>query len=420
MTPAQASAVEQSSTLQAVLPDGSMIRPVVTDARTWRISTAELERRWTLVRGHLEAQGLQALIVQGYEEKIGGPVRWLTDVSPGYPRTIVFHADGLMTMVDHGPQGVVRQLDGRDSTRPGVGELVTTWSLYGGHFTSGLNAEAVIGVLRRRGCTDVGWVNPRALPHGFTADVRQALDGAVRFTDETNFFDRAKALKSEEELALIRQTAAMQDQVFLKLLDWIEPGVRDFEINAFLDYQLQLMGADRGVYIAASAPIGRPAIFGYRALQGRTMQRGDHINVLLESNGPGGEWTELGRLIAFGRVSGETRAAHEVCVEAQAKMAALLVPGAEPAAIWESYNDLMVAAGSEPERRLHAHGQGCDAVERPFIRSDETMRLEAGMNIAVHPSFVAGATFATLCDNVAVAEHGATFLHQTAKDIFEL
>lgn len=207
---------------------------------------------------------------------------------------------------------------------------------------------------------------------------------------------------------------------FRKLLDWIEPGVRDFEINAFIDYQLQLLGADRGVYIAASAPIGRPATFGYRALQGRTMQRGDHINVLLESNGLGGEWTELGRLVAFGRVSTETRAAHDICVAAQARMAALLVPNAEPAAIWRAYNDLMVSTGSEPERRLHSHGQGYDAVERPFIRSDETMRLESGMNIAVHPSYVAGATFATICDNVVVAEGGSVFLHQTAKGIFEL
>ena len=412
---------DQTGTSDGAPPVAAAPRPMVEDARTWRISPGELERRWALVREHLKARGLQALIVQGYEEKIGGPVRWLTDVSPGYPRTLVFHADDLMTMVDHGPQGLTRQLDGRDPSRPGVGELVTTWSLYGSHFTSGLNAEAVIGVLRRRGCTDVGWVNPGALPHGFVNGVRQAFEGVVRFTDETDFFDRAKAMKSDEELALIRETAAMQDRVFTKLLDWIEPGMRDFEINAFLDYQLQLMGADRGVYIAASAPIGRPATFGYRALQGRTMRRGDHINVLLESNGLGGEWTELGRLIAFGSVPAETRAAHEVCVAAQAEMAALLVPGAEPAAIWQTYNDFMVGNGSEPERRLHAHSQGYDAVERPLIRSDETMRLERGMNIAVHPTFVAGAVFATICDNMLVAEPGgASFLHQTPKDIFEL
>ena len=141
----------------------------------------------------------------------------------------------------------------------------------------------------------------------------------------------------------------------------------------------------------------------------------------MESNGLGGEWTELGRLIAFGRVASETRAAHEVCVVAQEMMASLLVPGADPAAVWETYNKYMVAHGSEPERRLHSHGQGYDAVERPFIRADENMRLAPNMNLALHPTYVADRTFATICDNVVVSDpRAATFLHATPKEIFEL
>ena len=373
------------------------------------------------MRAHLRKCGLQALIVQGYEEKIGGPVRWLTDVAPGYPRTIIFHADDLMTMVDHGPQGVVRRLDGHDPSRPGVGELITNWALYGGHFTSGLNAACVIDVLRQRGYTEVGLVNPRALPHGFTGDVCAALGPAVRFSDQTDFFDRARALKSGPEIALIRETAAIQDEVFEALLAWIRPGLRDFEINAFLDYRLQLLGADRGVYIGMSAKLGQPATFGYRALQGRTMQRGDHMNVLLESNGPGGQWTELGRCIVFGRAPVELRDAHAVCLAAQEMNARQLIPDAVPSEIWNSYNASMVAHSSEPERRLYSHGQGYDAVERPFIRSDETMHLEAGMNMALHPTYSAGQVFATLCDNVLVDDpDGAKYLHRTAKKIFEL
>ena len=389
--------------------------------RTWCVSGNELERRWALVRAHLQSQGLQALIVQGYEEKIGGPVRWLTDMPPGYPRTIIFHLDDLMTVVDHGPQGQAMQLGGRDPTRPGVGELLTTWSHYGGHFTSGLNAACVIDVIRARGYTDVGLANPRALPHGFTGDIMAALCATIRLTDETDFLDGARALKSDEELELIRGSAQAQDRVFAKLLNWLEPGKRDFEVNAFIDYELQLMGADRGVYIGLSAPIGAAATFGYRPLQGRTMQRGDHMNVLLESNGLGGEWTELGRLVAFGAVTPQTRAAHERCVHAQAETARRLIPGAAPAEVWDAYNAHIVAHGSEPERRLHSHGQGYDAVERPFIRSDETMPLAAGMNLALHPTYVAGPVFATICDNVIVGDpNGATFIHATPKEIFEL
>jgi Xaa-Pro aminopeptidase len=326
-----------------------------------------------------------------------------------------------MTMIDHGPEGQSRQLGGLDVNRPGVGELITSWALHGGHFTAGLTARAAAGVVRNRDYKRVGLVNSGAIPHGFVSGLHDALDGAVAFTDETDFFDHVKACKSAEEIELIRGTAAIQDQVFSKLLNWITPGKRDFEVNAFLDYQLQLLGADRGVYIATSAPIGSPSLFGYRAVQGRLMERGDHINVLLESNGLGGEWTELGRLIAFGKVDARTREAHEICLEAQRTTARRLVPGADPVEICVAHNDFMASHGSEPERRIHSHGQGYDAVERPFIRADETMKLASGMNLAVHPCYVGGPVFATVCDNVIVGDQrGANFLHATPKEIFEL
>lgn len=402
---------------------GDKLEPgrVVSDSKMWRISRPELERRWRVVRNYMKSNGLQALIVQGYEEKIGGNVRWLTDVPPGYPRTIVFHADDWMTLIDHGPQNEVKRLDDRDPNRPGIGELVTNWALFGGHFTSGLSASCVLKILDERGYNRVGLVGERSMPHGLVAGLKETESARIEFVDSTDFFDAAKAVKSKEELSLIRGTAAIQDEVFAKLLQWIEPGVRDFEINAFLDYQLQLLGADRGVYIGVSAPHGTPAPFGYRHFQGRTMQRGDHINVLLESNGPGGEWTELGRMVSFGKVPSETREAHDVCVEAQAVTAARCLPGASPADIFASHNEFMVKYGSEPEKRLHSHGQGYDAVERPFVRSDETMLLPGDVNMAIHPVYSSGKKFATLCDNYFVHAYGpGEFLHKTPKKIFEL
>jgi len=396
-------------------------RPVVTQNKMWSASREELERRWAVVRNYLKENGLQAMVIQGYEEKIGGNVRWLTDVPPGYPRAIVFHADDLMTVIDHGPQGETRRVEDNDPKRPGVGEIKTNWALFGGHFTHGLMADSVVEVLKERGYTDVALVGASAWPHGLTEGIKGALEGQVKFSDATEFFDTAKAEKSEEELQLIRRTAALQDEVFAKLLKWIEPGVRDFEVNAYIDYQMQLLGADRGVYIGISAPTDQMAVFGYRHFQGRTMQQGDHMNVLIESNGPGGLWTEVGRMISFGKVSQETQDAHAVCVEGQALTAKKCVPGADPAQIFAEFNDFMVKHGGAPEKRLHSHGQGYCAVERPFIRADEIMKLPKNVNLANHPSMAVGNAFATLCDNIIVANsEGAEFIHSTPKKIFEL
>jgi Xaa-Pro aminopeptidase len=57
-------------------------------------------------------------------------------------------------------------------------------------------------------------------------------------------------------------------------------------------------------------------------------------------------------------------------------------------------------------------------VERPAIRYDEPMKIQVGMNIAVHPFCKTKKVWATVCDNCLVTETGVSpCLHKTPKDI---
>ena len=238
-----------------------------TDAKMFRFSRAELERRWSAVRQHLRANDLQALIVQGYEDKTGGAVKWLTDIPAGYPRTVVFHAEGLMTVVDSGAHGARRISDGDDPDLPGIGQVLSTWAFQTAHYTAGLNAAAVVQEIKHRGYRRIALAGPSLMPHGFLIALTDGLSG-VHISDETEFLDSCKAVKSAEEIVEIKAVALTQDTVLAALLEVIHPGMRDFEINAFLDYHLQLMGAERGTYLGRSAPFGQPARVRLSALPG--------------------------------------------------------------------------------------------------------------------------------------------------------
>ena len=394
---------------------------MTTDVKMFRYSRAEMERRWSLVRARLQELGAQALIVQGYEDKVGGSVKWLTDIPAGYPRTVIVHAEGPMTIVDSGAQGQVRQLDGMDRDVPGVGAVMTTWAFQTAQYTSRLNAQAVLDVVRARGCKRVAVSGQTMMPHGFVAALHDGLRGVAEVLDETEFLDGCKARKSLEEMVQIRHTAATQDAVFAKLLGFVRPGLRDFEVNAFIDHELQLLGAERGTYIGRSAAPGQPSTFGYRHLQGRTIEAGDHITVLLESNGLGGQWTELGRTLCFGRAGAELLEGFEVCREAQAETARRCKPGALAADIGRAHDAFMLGHGGVRELRLYAHGMGYDMVERPLIREDETMTLEPGCSLAIHPTHPTRSMLAHICDNVLIGLDGQLdFIHETAKQVFEL
>ena len=84
-------------------------------------------------------------------------------------------------------------------------------------------------------------------------------------------------------------------------------------------------------------------------------------------------------------------------------------------------NAFLKSHGFPEEKRLYAHGQGYDLVERPAIRRDEPMKLQANMNITIHPIVSTKSAFAWVCDNYLITADGpGECLNKTPKKVFEL
>ena len=107
---------------------------------------------------------------------------------------------------------------------------------------------------------------------------------------------------------------------------------------------------------------------------------------MIEVNGPGGIYGEMGRCLFLGDVPAELADANALLEETRDRTIKLLKPGADPKEIWDANNAFLVSKGQMPESRVFCHGQGYSLVERPAVRNDETMKLKANMNITVHPT----------------------------------
>lgn len=387
------------------------------------ISTAELERRWHAVRAEMSTRGIDALLMQNNNDWLGGYVKWFVDLPAinGYPRSIIFHVSDWMTVVDMGPHQTRRQLNGQDTVQRGVGELITTPAFTSIAYTDGYQAEIVIEELKRHNPRAIGWLGRGAIPCRFVERIEGALAGRAKFVDATEFVDRIKAIKSDEEQRLVRRAAEMQDEVFARVLKKIRPGMRDTEVTALAQYEGRLLGSEQGLFLGSSAPLGRRSDFIDRHLQGRTLEPGDHFSLLIENNGPGGMYTEIARTVVFGKASNELIDGFEAMKEAQVHTLGKIKPGAPCREIAAAHDDFMRERKLPLERRLYCHGQGYDLVERPLIRWDETMTIEEGMNLAVHPGYESNSIFAVICDNYLVGKNGpGDCLHKTPKKIFEI
>ena len=85
----------------------------------------------------------------------------------------------------------------------------------------------------------------------------QHLPGA-KFVDATDDIDRIKAVKSPEELDLIRRTAEMQDLAIDHLKKAIRPGRRDFEILAEAQHAMIMQGSEQQLILVGSSAPGTP------------------------------------------------------------------------------------------------------------------------------------------------------------------
>jgi Xaa-Pro aminopeptidase len=394
----------------------------MTDRIAVRVSDAELARRWKGVRAAMTDHGIDALVMQNSNDWLGGTVKWFTDIpaTNGYPRSVVFHAADLMTVVEMGPFGGRRLLDGNDGIHRGVGEIRFAPSFASVSYTEGYDARLIAEILKGRGYRRVGLVGGGAMPHGFVVAIGEALAGQAELLDAGDLVDTLKAIKSDEEIALIRAAARTQDAAFARVLAAIRPGMRDVDVAALAWHECQIQGSEQGIVLGTSAPLGERSSFGGRHMQGRTLQRGDHLSLLIETNGPGGFYAEIARTIVLGRASQELLDGFAAMREAQEATLARMRPGVACREIAAAHDAHMTGRGLPVELRLYSHGQGYDMVERPLIRSDEPMRLQAGMCLAVHPGYETPSRFAVICDNYLIGPDGAgECLHRTKKQVFE-
>jgi Xaa-Pro aminopeptidase len=386
------------------------------------VSAEEMQRRWTAVRAAMRTRRIDALVLQNSSDWVGGYLRWFSNqpATNGYPSSLVFPLEGGMSFIEQGPFGGERQSSPTELASSGIARRLTTPSYPSVGYSGAYDARIAAAELTRLGAKVVGFVAPASMYHSFGRALSEALTG-VEVLDATDSVDRIKAIKSAEERSLIRQVAAMQDEVMCRVREFIRPGLKDFEIAAYAQYVGQQLGSEQGIFLCSSAPWGQAASFRPRSMQGRTLERGDIYSLLVENNGAGGYYTELSRIFVLGKAPSELLDAHAAVLDAQRFALSLLKPGRLAREIYAEHNAYLKQRQIPEERRLSVHGMGYDMVERPLVRDDEDMTIEEHMAIVCHPGILNERMFVHNTDIYLIEASGpSACLHATPKQIFEI
>ncbi len=382
------------------------------------LPAGELDRRWTAVRGYLREHDASALVATASQDYLGGYYRWLTDrpAYHGYGASVIFHVDDPMTVVDHGELNGTRIFES-NAEYPGVARVRSTAAFQSVVYTHNYEAGLILEELRARGCRRVAVAGMGAMPHSMAA---MLLNGGFELLDATEWLDGEKAIKSEAELDIIRGVAALQDEVFARTLNQLYAGMRERDVMAIVQAEAAKLGSEQGAIITGSAQAGQPGFMRFPYYQERQIKTGEYMSLLIEVNGRSGYYCELGRIVSFGPAPSILTEGVAQSKALQAEVLAAMRPGAPARKLAALNDENLRKLGLPPERRLFAHGQGYDLVERPLIREDETMNLAAGMNFACHPAVFRPDLFCFVCDNHIITPTGTEPIHVTAQKVFEV
>jgi Xaa-Pro aminopeptidase len=356
----------------------------------------ERDRRYSLIREKMAAQGLDALVVIGNAQiNQKGYVKYLTNYrSILYNLVVLFPRKGEPRLLVPSPvqkywAGLLSWIGQIEEEIPGL-------------------SEALVRELQNMGLSKgkLGLINDTVMP----ADVYRSLVSALpdaSIADATSIIEDARMIKTPGEQALVRGTAALADLSFTLMADALKPGMTERALIAEI-YRALIAGGAEDIFHLISSKPGN--LYPYAASD-RVIERGDVLILNTELSGPGGYWIQMVRTSFVGFPRPDVERMYEVLMRICAEVPGQLRPGRKASEVAAWVRNEILTAGYDIGVHF-GHCLGLDVVERPLIHIKDETPLQPGMVLTVHPQMVSRDRSATvwLADTYLITEGTAEVL----------
>ena len=335
-------------------------------------SQKEIERRYKNVRAHMEKAGLDALLVCGNQYAgFEGAVFYMSGFE-------IVHRYVYVLFPREGEPTLVFPREARwigDKGKPWVKDHV--WPEVPGQWIRDIALERKWKKLGVYGMNFVMAVR----------DYRELSNGSLELTPFDTQFDTARAVKSEEELAEVRDAMDIILDGFWALIKAYAPGKTEAEIMAPAVERFFARGAgSRMMNILLSGTHGEAEAF-FKVPGKRVVEANDLLLYSLEVTGAGGYWVEFSRPLLRGRPSATTQKmadAYPAALEAARKlMRAGELASNVHRVVAETFSKHGFTLG-----HLSGHSIGTTMLEYPAIGAKSEVPLEENMIFSLHPQVV--------------------------------
>lgn len=236
-----------------------------------------------------------------------------------------------------------------------------------------------------------------------------AAGGVDDLIDVTDLMYDVRSRKDEREIALLRQAAAITDEILTDAIARIEPDVTESQVASTLARSASESDADGlGVSVVVSGP--RTAQI-HTDTTDRAIEAGDLVlidtGVVYQ-----GYYTDVTRTVAVGDVSTEHRKIHETVRDALESALDAATPGVSCGELDAIARDRIVEAGyGEHFVTTLGHGFGLEPHEPPSLEPGSDIPVEVGHAFTVEPGiYVEEIGGVRIEDDVVMTEDGPEVL----------
>lgn len=242
--------------------------------------------------------------------------------------------------------------------------------------------------------------------------------GEAALVPTQGLVESIRAVKEEDELALIRKAVAIADAAYTHLKQTIRPGMTEKQIAWDLEVWMRTHGADGIAFdiIVASGPNGA---MPHALASDREIGVGEPIVVDMGAR-VRGYHSDLTRTLYLGNGDGTFRQVYDIVLRAQQAAKARLAPGALGLEVDAAARGIITEAGyGEHFGHSLGHGVGLAVHEMPGLNPRLQDTLAPGHVVTVEPGiYLTGWGGVRIEDMALITEDGAEILTQADKDPF--
>ena len=247
--------------------------------------------------------------------------------------------------------------------------------------------------------------------------IRKFSKGSYADPKLSNLLCDMRAVKTEREVELIAKAQSTAEKAFEAVLNYIKPGVTERQVQLFLEYQMQLGGAE-GMSFETIVVSGVNSSLPHGVPSDKPIQNGDFVTMDFGAL-YGGYCSDMTRTVAVGYATDEMQKVYEAVLLAQETAIAKVKARVDASKIDDAARTVIENAGyGKYFNHSTGHGVGIEIHEAPNLSPSSRQVLREGNIITCEPGIYIPQKFGVrIEDMLLVTEKGSKNLTKTQKNL---